>query len=79
MLYREIMTVCTEIITKHIHSVDKPCKSLRENFVVRIADTVLEGSCVVNFSTGDEENLQLQYPSEVPAYQLIITKCLPPK
>jgi len=40
MLYREIMTVCTEIITKHIHSVDKTYKFLRENFVVRIANTL---------------------------------------
>jgi hypothetical protein len=32
-----------------------------------------------NFGKVDEENLQLQYPSEVLAYQFIITKCFPTK
>jgi hypothetical protein len=40
MLYREIMAVCTEIITKHIYSVDKKYKFLKENFVVRLAKTL---------------------------------------
>jgi hypothetical protein len=37
MLYREIMTVCTEIIVKHKDPVAKTCKFLKENFLARIA------------------------------------------